>query len=151
MVIANDQVLFLEGIRALRGVHRCSPRVHRIHQGGRLYLDELSSLPLETQAKLLRVLESREVYRLGETNARPVDFRLLASSQQDLLDRVRDGTFRLDLFQRAAGIRIDLVPLRKRIDDIPAACPTLRRAAHEEAYPGGLRRAARLQVAWERA
>ncbi len=87
-------------------------------QDGTLYLDELSSLPLEAQAKLLRVLESKEVYRLGETTPRPVDFRLLTSSQEDLLERVRDGRFRLDLFQRAAGVRIDLAPLRERVDDI---------------------------------
>jgi transcriptional regulator with PAS, ATPase and Fis domain len=87
-------------------------------QHGTLYLDELSSLPLEAQAKLLRVLESKEVYRLGETTPRPVDFRLVTSSQEDLPERVRDGRFRLDLFQRAAGVRIDLPPLRQRADDI---------------------------------
>jgi len=87
-------------------------------QDGTLYLDELSSLPLEAQAKLLRVLESKEVYRLGETTPRPVDFRLVTSSQEDLPERVRDGRFRLDLFQRAAGVRIDLPPLRQRADDI---------------------------------
>lgn len=87
-------------------------------QGGTVYLDELSSLPLEAQAKLLRVLESKEVYRLGDTSPRLVDFRLLTSSQEDLPERVQDGRFRLDLFQRVAGVRIDLAPLRDRADDI---------------------------------
>ena len=87
-------------------------------RGGTLYLDELSSLRFEAQGKLLRVLESKEVLRLGETEPRRVDFRVIASSQEDLAARVRAGTFRLDLVQRIAGVRLDLLPLRERREDV---------------------------------
>ena len=85
---------------------------------GTLYLDELTSLPREAQAKLLRVLESRDVYRLGETTPRRVDFRMVASGHDDLATQIRDGGFRLDLFTRVAGVRLELAPLRERREDV---------------------------------
>jgi DNA-binding NtrC family response regulator len=85
---------------------------------GTLHLDELSSLPLEAQAKLLRVLDAREVYPVGETAGRSVDFRLVSSAQDDLTDRVRGGTFRLDLYERVAGAVLVLLPLRERPEDL---------------------------------
>jgi transcriptional regulator with PAS, ATPase and Fis domain len=113
-----ESLLFGHSRGAFTGAVRdCAGFIETAH-GGTLYLDELSSLPREAQGKLLRVLESKDVYRLGETKARRVNFRLVASSQEDLMARVRDGTFRLDLFQRAVGVRIDLAPLRERVEDI---------------------------------
>jgi len=85
---------------------------------GTLYLDELSSLPFEAQGKLLRALEAQEVFRLGETHARTVDLRVVASGPEDLSDRVRAGTFRLDLYQRIAGVVLALLPLRQRPEDL---------------------------------
>lgn len=113
-----ESLLFGHSRGAFTGAVRDSAGFIESAHGGTLYLDELSSLPPEAQGKLLRVLESKDVYRLGETKPRRVDFRLVASSQEDLLTRMQEGTFRLDLFQRAAGVRIDLTPLRERVEDI---------------------------------
>ncbi len=113
-----ESLLFGHNRGAFTGAVRDSAGFIETAHGGTLYLDELSSLPPEAQGKLLRVLESKDVYRLGETKPRRVDFRLVASGQEDLLTRVRAGTFRLDLFQRTLGVRIDLAPLRERAEDI---------------------------------
>jgi transcriptional regulator with PAS, ATPase and Fis domain len=86
--------------------------------GGTLFLDELSSFPVEGQAKLLRLLETREVRRLGDRTKRPVDFRLVSAVQEDIMDRVAEGTFRADLYYRVAGLRIDLPALHSRPEDI---------------------------------
>jgi transcriptional regulator with PAS, ATPase and Fis domain len=85
---------------------------------GTLFLDELSSLPLDGQVKLLRVLETKEVRRVGDTVKRQVDFRLVGAVQQSLDQDVRAGRFRLDLFQRLAGVVIRLPPLSRRREDI---------------------------------
>jgi len=85
---------------------------------GTLFLDELSSLPPDAQVKLLRVLEASEVARLGEITARPVSFRVVASAQDDLRGLVEAGGFRLDLYERVAGVVLELAPLRERPEDI---------------------------------
>jgi transcriptional regulator with PAS, ATPase and Fis domain len=86
--------------------------------GGTLFLDELSSLPAEAQVKLLRVLETKEVNRLGETTSRPVDFRVVAAAQEDVRAQVEAGVLRRDLYQRVAGIVVELQPLAERPEDI---------------------------------
>ncbi len=86
--------------------------------GGTLFLDELGSLPTDAQVKLLRVLESGEVYRLGDTVGRVMDFRLVAAAQDDLRQMVSLKTFREDLFQRVAGGIVPLPSLASRVDDI---------------------------------
>jgi transcriptional regulator with PAS, ATPase and Fis domain len=86
--------------------------------GGTLFLDEVSSLSLETQAKLLRVLEARAVRPLGAMSPRPVDVRFIASSSSDLAAAVEARTFRGDLFFRLRGVEIALPPLRERREDI---------------------------------
>lgn len=85
---------------------------------GTLYLDEIDSMPLSLQAKLLRVLESRGVERLGSTRFTPVDMRVIASAQQSLHDMVEQGTFRRDLYFRLNVITLQLPPLRERRDRI---------------------------------
>ncbi len=87
---------------------------------GTFYLDEIADASAEFQVKLLRVLESRVVRRLGENKTRKVDFRLIAASNHDLRQRMRDNLFRLDLYHRLNEICIDLRPLDQRKDDIPA-------------------------------
>ncbi|MCA9713748.1 MAG: sigma 54-interacting transcriptional regulator [Myxococcales bacterium] len=87
------------------------------HQGT-LFLDEIGELPLDVQPKLLRVLERREVQRIGETRARPVDIRVIAATHRDLRQMVGDGKFREDLYFRLSDIRVELPPLRDRGDDI---------------------------------
>ena len=87
--------------------------------GGTVFLDEVDDTPLSTQMKLLRVLEDGEVTRVGETQARPTDFRLLAATNRDLLRLTEEGRFGRDLYERLAIVRIDLPPLRERREDIP--------------------------------
>ncbi len=86
--------------------------------GGALFLDEIGDMPLAMQAALLRVLEQREVRRLGETEARPVDFRLFAATHRDLAAEVAAGRFREDLLYRIQEVRVDVPPLRDRGDDV---------------------------------
>jgi transcriptional regulator with PAS, ATPase and Fis domain len=85
---------------------------------GTLYLDEIDSMPLHLQAKLLRVLESRGVQRLGSTNFIPVNMRVIASAQSSLQQLVEQGDFRRDLYFRLNIVSVELPPLRSRRDRI---------------------------------
>ena len=87
--------------------------------GGTVFLDEIGELPLAMQPKLLRVLESRVVRRLGETQHRPVDVRFVSATHRDLREMVNSGAFREDLFFRLAVLPLRIPPLRERPDDIP--------------------------------
>ncbi|MEZ5980356.1 MAG: sigma-54 dependent transcriptional regulator [Planctomycetota bacterium] len=87
--------------------------------GGTLFLDEVGDMPIETQAKLLRTLELREVQPVGGNQVKKVDIRLLAATNQDLHRRVKEGKFRQDLLYRLQVVTIDLPPLRVRRGDIP--------------------------------
>lgn len=98
---------------------------------GTLYLDEIDSMPLALQAKLLRVLETRGVERLGSTKFIPVDMRVIASAQSSLLDMVEQGTFRRDLYFRLNVVSFHLPPLREQRDQIiPLFMNLIQREAH---------------------
>jgi len=86
--------------------------------GGTIFLDELGELPLDLQPKLLRVLESGEVRRLGDTQHRKVDVRVVAATHRDLHAEARRGRFRSDLLYRLSVVRVHLPPLRARPEDI---------------------------------
>lgn len=86
---------------------------------GTLFLDEIGELPPDAQSRLLRVLESGEVHRLGGQAAIPVDVRLVAATNRDLLRMVEEGLFRRDLYFRLRVVSLDLPPLRQRRSDIP--------------------------------
>lgn len=86
--------------------------------GGTLLLDEISELPLALQAKLLRVLQEREVDRVGGKKPLPIDIRVISTTNRDLRDMIRAGTFREDLFYRLNVVPVRLFPLRERSDDI---------------------------------
>ncbi len=99
---------------------------------GTIFFDEISSVGLETQAKLLRVLQEREFMRLGGTKTIRVDVRIIAATNTDLEDLIRLKTFRQDLFYRLNVIKIDLPPLRQRKEDIPLLVKHFVRSFAEE-------------------
>ena len=88
--------------------------------GGTLFLDEIGDLDLTIQVKLLRVLETRMIEPIGGSAAVPVDFRLICATNQDLAERIKTKLFRDDLYYRINTVRLDVPPLRERIEDIPA-------------------------------
>ncbi|NBW80136.1 sigma-54-dependent Fis family transcriptional regulator [bacterium] len=88
--------------------------------GGTLFIDEVGEIPLNLQAKLLRVLQDKTIMRLGESQVRKVDFRLVAATHRNLRELVKEGKFREDLYYRIAGGSVHLLPLRERRTDIPA-------------------------------
>lgn len=86
--------------------------------GGTVFLDEIESLPLPLQAKLLRVLQERQIERLGSNRLIPVDLRVVVATKVDLKELVAQGSFRSDLYYRLNVLRIEIPPLRARLDDV---------------------------------
>jgi len=96
--------------------------------GGVLCLDEIGEMPLELQPYLLRVLEQRAVYRIGDSKRRQVDVQLVAMTNRDLREEVEAGRFRRDLYYRISVMTIEVPPLRERLSDIPALADHFNRA-----------------------
>jgi transcriptional regulator with PAS, ATPase and Fis domain len=90
-----------------------------IADGGTIFLDEIGEMPLDMQTRLLRVIEEGTVQRIGDTRQIPVDVRIIAASNRELLDEVERGNFRRDLFYRLNVLPIRLPALRERKEDIP--------------------------------
>ena len=88
--------------------------------GGTLFLDEIANITINMQARLLRAVQEREVSRVGSTSKKKVDVRIIAATNRDLQQEVREGRFREDLYYRLNVIHIPVPPLRERTDDIPA-------------------------------
>jgi len=86
--------------------------------GGTIFLDEVGDLPYQMQVKLLRVLQEREIRRIGESKARPINVRILSATNKNLAQEVKEGRFRQDLFYRLRVIEVKVPPLRERPEDI---------------------------------
>jgi DNA-binding NtrC family response regulator len=104
---------------AFTGAEQKKQGQFRLAEGGTLFLDEIGNLPLGLQAKLLRVLESRQLQALGSSKAAPLDVRVLAATNRDLEKQASAGRFRADLYFRLAQYTITLPALRERRSDIP--------------------------------
>ena len=104
---------------AFTGAHQAKAGAFELADRGTIFLDEIGNLPLAMQGKLLRVLEERQIHRIGSTNERAVDFRVLAATNVDLQAMVDQHMFRRDLYHRLAEFTIRLPPLRERKEDFP--------------------------------
>ena len=100
--------------------------------GGTVFLDEIGEMSPSAQVRLLRVLEAREITRLGSTQARKVDVRLIASTNRDLQQAVVDGGFRRDLYYRLKVVEIPIPPLRRRPEDVPILIEHFVELYHKE-------------------
>jgi len=123
-------------------------------EGGTIFLDEIGEIRHEVQLRLLRVLEAREVMRVGASRIRNVDVRVLCASHRPLMELVEEGRFRLDLYYRLSTLKIAVPPLRDRLEDIPdllegllsrygkpqtVISPAMRRALSRHPWPGNVR------------
>jgi len=143
---------------AFTGAVREKPGRFEMAQGGTLFLDDLDDVPLSMQVKLLRVLQNREVERVGGTRPIPIDVRIISGSKRDLRPMVAEGLFRKDLYFRVNVLPIVLPALRERRDDIPvllehfltrfarqrgievpAVSPAVRDALSRYHWPGNVR------------
>lgn len=152
-----EAMLFGHEKGAFTGAHQSKPGKFEIANGGTLLLDEISEMAVSMQAKLLRVLQEREVERVGGRTPLPIDVRVLATSNRDLKSLVAEGAFREDLFYRLSVFPLVMHPLRDRLEDIlPLAeffldkhstklgvCPKLIEEAERlllgHAWPGNVR------------
>jgi len=105
-------------------------------EGGTLFLDEISNISINMQARLLRAVQEREISRVGSTQKKKVDVRIISATNRDLLEAVREGRFREDLYYRLNVIHISVPPLRERIEDIqPLADYYLKKLAADRNRP----------------
>ena len=132
-----ESELFGHELGAFTGAHRRRIGKFEYAEGGTILLDEIDSMPLHLQGKLLRILQERTVERLGSNHNTPIDIRVIASTKMDLKKASEEGKFREDLYYRLNVIRISLPPLRDHREDIPLlfqyfvfqACAKFQRSA----------------------
>ena len=115
-----ESELFGHEAGAFTGATRAREGLLQIANGGTIFLDEVGDMSYAAQAKILRVIEKREVFRLGGRHATPLDVRVVAATNQDLDQAVEAGRFRKDLYFRLNVVRVHLPPLRERRSDIPS-------------------------------
>ncbi len=120
---------------AFTGADKQRKGAFEVADGGTVLLDEIGELPLTLQPKLLRVLERREVQRLGGNRPIQVDVRVVSATHRDLAAMVNEGTFREDLYFRLAEVEVRLPPLRDRAEDIPLLATRLLRELADSGGP----------------
>ena len=113
-----DSELFGHEKGAFTGAHEARKGYFEVAHGGTIFLDEIGELPLSTQVRLLRVLETGEFIRVGSSKMQKTDIRLVAATNVDISDAVRNGKFREDLYYRLNTVPIRVAPLRERAQDI---------------------------------
>src|ERR1700731_2725207 len=135
---------------AFTGALKSKPGLFQAANGGSIFLDEIGELPLELQAKLLRVLQEKEVRPVGSNEKVPVDVRVIAATNRDLEEAYRAGTFRKDLYFRLDVVTVHLPSLRERRSDIPqlAHCFLDRHAPGENIQITSSAMKALLQYDW---
>ena len=143
---------------AFTGADTARPGKFETGDAGTLFLDEIGDMPLDSQAKLLRVLQDGLVQRVGGNKTRKVDVRVVAATNRDLADKVADGEFRQDLYYRLDVLNVVLPPLRERLEDLPLlvqhfrqklakklakpapeVCPDVMEAFRRYRWPGNVR------------
>ena len=117
---------------AFTGADRMRQGLFEAAHEGTLFLDEAGEMSSSTQAKLLRVLAEGKILRVGSTRPRDVDVRVVVATHRNLEERVKEGTFRQDLYYRLAVVPIHLAPLRERAADIPGLCELFCRQVSQE-------------------
>ncbi|MCT6868344.1 MAG: sigma-54 dependent transcriptional regulator [Apibacter sp.] len=114
-----DSELFGHEKGAFTGADKIRKGYFEVADGGTIFLDEVGELPLQTQVRLLRVLESGEFMKVGSSNIQKTNVRIVAATNVNLLDAIKKGRFREDLYYRLNTVQIDIPALRERKDDIP--------------------------------
>lgn len=116
-ILESELFGYVEG--AFTGAKKTGkPGVFEMAQDGTLFLDEISEVPLDVQGKLLRVIQEKQIMRLGDDKIMPVNARLIAATNKDLIEEINQGRFRKDLYFRINILRLDIPPLRSRKEDI---------------------------------
>jgi transcriptional regulator with PAS, ATPase and Fis domain len=131
-----ESLLFGHRRGAFTGARDATTGYVALADRGTLFLDELGSFPLDVQPKLLRVLETWQVPTLGADTKRTVEVRVVGAAQEELFAAVRTGRFRRDLFQRLAGVVIDLPPIVERMEDVVPIAEHFARASGRTLEPG---------------
>jgi DNA-binding NtrC family response regulator len=128
-----ESLLFGHEKGAFTGAHERQLGFFEAARGGTVFIDEVGELPPGLQSKFLRVLERREINRVGGHTSLPVDVRVIAATHRDLRNAIDKGRFREDLYFRLAQVRVFVPPLRQRVDDLPLLCAKLLARANIEA------------------